>query len=178
MDQDCFFVTLCWKYVHVASAGVSLLSLTCNVQVRKSADEGDGGNEASKGRFIETTATPMDSPEEASEDVHSVLQQDKEADVASSSAGSQLDAEQESVWQRLKGIGSQNRKVSASHPLLPLASRQPLLVACSLKSRLHLDSYRDCALLAFGVPLSFSWMNVRALSSKSASFKFSPAGTA
>ena len=133
----------------MASAGVLSLSLTCNVQVRKSADEGDGGDEASKGRFIEATATPMDSPEEASGDVHSVLQQDEEADVASSSAASQLDAEKQSVWQRLEGIGSQNRKVSASHPLLPLALHQLLLVACSLKSRLHSDLHRDCALSPF-----------------------------
>ena len=107
------------------------------MQVRKSADEGVGGNEASEGRFIETTATNMDSPEEASEGVHSVPQQDREVDAASSSAGSQSDAEKQSVWQRLKEIGSQNRKVSPSHPLLPLVSHQILLVACLLKSGLH-----------------------------------------
>ena len=100
------------------------------MQVRKSADEGDGGNKASEGRFIETTATPMASLEEASEDVHSVPQQDRATDVASSSAGSQSDAEKQSVWQQLKEIGSQNRKVSASHPLLPLVSHQILLVTC------------------------------------------------
>ena len=110
------------------------------MQVRKSVDEGDGGNEAREGRFIETTATNMDSPEEASEGVHSVPQHDKEADVASSSAGSQSDAEKQSVWQRLKEIGGQNKRVSAPHPLLPLVSHQVLLVACSLKSSLCQNS--------------------------------------
>lgn len=83
-------------------------------------DEEDSAGAPDEGRFIETTATSSESLEG-----HSVQQQsmqqpplgDKSDVTASSAAGESTSARNTSVWQRLRGIGKQDKKVGEAHTL-------------------------------------------------------------
>ncbi len=83
------------------------------VQVRSSADEEDTSNTGDEARYIEATAISMETPEESAVEELSTMQQTPEesSDVAASPSETQPAKESTSMWQRLRGIGRQQKKV-------------------------------------------------------------------
>ena len=77
--------------------------------MRSSGDEGDITSAADEGRFIETSATSAEGSEDSAEQ-QSPLGED--GGLKSSSAEGEPSQEGKSVWQRLKGIGRQQKHVS------------------------------------------------------------------
>ena len=69
-----------------------------------------------EGRFIETTASLPDATPGSTAEEQSAVQQslEEDADVAASTAETPAAKESKSMWQRLRGIGSKQRKVSCS----------------------------------------------------------------
>lgn len=86
-------------------------------QVRSSVDEEDVSYTGEDCRFIETTTSASDDLPDDTPEQQSAVQQSHEegCDVPPSSAGAQSASLSKSMWQRLKGIGRQQRKVGFQH---------------------------------------------------------------
>ena len=142
-------------------------------QVRSSVDEEDANLTGEEGRFIETTASMPDATPGSTAEEHSTLQQslEEDTDAAASEAETQTAEESKSMWQRLKGIGKQKRKVSGfiytslsivghhRHGQMPCTLSSLCLKRCACQVR-HVSCIIKPCTVCVKMPLSFRWIGV------------------